>query len=224
MAPEAIGMNASLATASAKAEMNRFTQSMTDLKQRLAATGGEAGQEKQLRKACKDFEAVFIGKMWQEMQKTVPKEGYLHGQQEEMYNSMFEQAMSEHLSEAGGIGLADMLYDQLASRLKTTSQTTLPGNASLDAAGQESNLAAYRSGAAEAEAPHALDGEKGMAIERPQPGGRLGRAAGTAQAGAADAAERDAQDAQAAQLSVQMRSAGEEWVNVDSLEEGDGAS
>ena len=212
MAPESVGMNASLATASAQAEMSRFQTSMADLKTRLAPGKNGEADEKQLRQACKDFEAVFIGKMWQEMQKTVPKEGYLHGKQEEMYTSMFDQAMSEHLAEAGGVGLADMLYDQLASRLKSTSKNTLPGNVGIEPLAEKQGLAAYRPGESGSGEAHALNRGGGMPLERPGLGGSLSLEAEAAK------------DAQAAQLSVQMKSVGEEWVNVDSLEEGDGAS
>ena len=95
-------------------ELVRFKQQMDGLRKQLANTP-EA--KKQLQKACKDFEAIFIGKMWKEMQKTVPKDGYLHGPQDEMYLSMFDQAFSEKMADDGGIGLADMMYDQLSQRL-----------------------------------------------------------------------------------------------------------
>ncbi|MFO7594829.1 MAG: peptidase M23, partial [Desulfocurvibacter africanus] len=35
-----------------------------------------------LREATQDFEAIFIGKLWEQMRNTVPKEGYLHSKQE----------------------------------------------------------------------------------------------------------------------------------------------
>ncbi|MGE4506012.1 MAG: rod-binding protein [Desulfovibrionaceae bacterium] len=111
-----------------RAELNQFKLRMDGLKKRL--TGGPS-EEEQLRKACRDFEAVFIGKLWQEMRKNVPKEGYLHSKQEEMYVSMFDREFSEHMADAGGIGLADMLYEQLARQLKQTSDATVPGGVSI---------------------------------------------------------------------------------------------
>lgn len=98
---------------------------MDSLKQRL---NGAPGEEQQLKKACRDFEAVFIGKLWEQMRRTVPKEEGMHSKQEDMYLSMFDRSFSEEMADSGGIGLADMLYDQLASRLKTTSGETLPGS------------------------------------------------------------------------------------------------
>ncbi|QJB57363.1 rod-binding protein [Pseudodesulfovibrio sp. zrk46] len=107
----------------------RFKQEMDGLKERLSGNSGD--NEKELRKACQDFEAVFISKIWQGMKSTVPKEGYLHSKQEEQYMSMFDREFAEKMSRAGGIGLADMIYDQLSQKLKQTSRDTLSGAAEI---------------------------------------------------------------------------------------------
>lgn len=105
-------------------EMVRFKVKMDSLKQRLQ--GGNP-KEKQLKEAAQNFEAVFISKMWQQMKATVPKEGYMHNNQEDMYLSMFDRAFSEKMAKAGGIGLADMIYGQLSEKLKETSRDALTG-------------------------------------------------------------------------------------------------
>ncbi len=107
----------------------RFKQEMDGLKQRLSGNAGN--KEKQLRKACQDFEAIFISKLWKGMKSTVPKEGYLHSRQEEQYMSMFDREFAEKMARAGGIGLADMIYDQLSQKLKETSRATLVGGAQI---------------------------------------------------------------------------------------------
>lgn len=106
-------------------DMVRFKQEMDGLKQRLGAKGED--REKQLRKVCKDFEAIFISKLWKGMKNTVPKEGYLHSKQEEQYLSMFDREFAQNMAKAGGIGLADMIYEQMSEKLKNTSRTTLGG-------------------------------------------------------------------------------------------------
>lgn len=103
----------------------RFKQEMDGLKSRL--TGDGADKEKQLRKACENFEAVFISKLWKEMKSTVPKEGYLHSKNEDQYMSMFDREFAEKMAQSGGIGLADMIYDQLSEKLKETSRDALTG-------------------------------------------------------------------------------------------------
>jgi Rod binding domain-containing protein len=80
-----------------------------------------------LRETCEGFEAIFIQKMWEEMRNNVPKEGYLHSKDEQMYQSMFDHEFAKKMSSAGGIGLADMLYDQLAQTLGDSSRTSSPG-------------------------------------------------------------------------------------------------
>jgi len=106
-------------------DLIRFKQEMDGLKKRLSE--GVDTKEQQLKKACQNFEAVFIGKLWQQMKQSVPKEGYLHSKQEDSYMGMFDKEFSEKMAQAGGIGLADMIFSQLSEKLKETSKTTLAG-------------------------------------------------------------------------------------------------
>lgn len=110
-------------------ELVRFKSEMDGLKKRLGSDG--EGKQEQLKKACQNFEAVFIGKLWQQMKSTVPKEGYLHSKQEDSYMAMFDRDFSEKMAQAGGIGLADMIYGQLSEKLKETSKSTLGGGVSI---------------------------------------------------------------------------------------------
>lgn len=77
-----------------------------------------------LRKACQDFEAVFIGQIWKQMRSSVPSEGMLHSKEEQSYLSMFDQEMSIKMARSGGIGLSDLLYDNLSQRLLNASKDT----------------------------------------------------------------------------------------------------
>ncbi len=83
-------------------------------------------QEKKLREATEGFEAMFIQKLWQQMRKSVPKEGYLHSQEEDAYLSMFDEELSKKMASAGGIGLGDMLYRELQEQLSRTAGATAP--------------------------------------------------------------------------------------------------
>lgn len=106
------------ALAAKKAQDNdlvAFKQSMDRLKADLSP-GPNAKQK--LRKACTDFEAVFISKLWEQMRATVPKSGMFNSQQEEMYRSMFDREFTEKMAQDGGIGLGDMLYNQLKDKIK----------------------------------------------------------------------------------------------------------
>lgn len=94
-------------------------RSIDALRQRV---GAQPDKAKKLREACEGFESVFLQKMWEQMRTTVPKEGYLHSREEQFWQSMFDQELAKKMSSAGGIGLADMLYDQLSSTLLSASR------------------------------------------------------------------------------------------------------
>ncbi|MDR1124684.1 MAG: rod-binding protein [Deltaproteobacteria bacterium] len=105
-------------------EMIRRKMEIDALRERL--TPGQDPKEK-LREACQGFETIFIQKMWDQMRKNVPKEGYLHSKQESMYQSMYDHEFSRKMAEAGGIGLGDMLYEQLSQTMAESSRTVSPG-------------------------------------------------------------------------------------------------
>ncbi len=102
----------------------RLASQAQTLRRRFEAAGQD---ERKLKDASQDFEAIFIGKLWEQMRATVPKEGYLHSKQEDFYLSMFDHELSRKLSAAGGIGIGDMLYEQLKSQLVRKSQAATPG-------------------------------------------------------------------------------------------------
>jgi Rod binding domain-containing protein/murein DD-endopeptidase MepM/ murein hydrolase activator NlpD len=97
---------------------------MDALRKRLSAA---RDKEADLRGACEGFEAVFLQKMWEQMRKTVPREGFLHSKDEETYQSLFDVELCKKMASAGGIGLADMLYEQLSRQLADSGRTTTPG-------------------------------------------------------------------------------------------------
>lgn len=104
--------------------------SRRDLQTRLAGLGDLGGKKispeakaKKLREACEGFESVFIQKMWQEMRNTLPKNGLLHGREEQFWQDMYDQELSKKMTSAGGIGLADMMYEQLSRNLVSASRS-----------------------------------------------------------------------------------------------------
>ena len=72
-----------------------------------------ATRSERLRRACQDFESLFVYKLLEQMRATVPQDGYLHSRQEDIYNSICDQQVAMALARSGGIGLGEMLYRQL---------------------------------------------------------------------------------------------------------------
>ena len=80
---------------------------LRDLRSRVQPEKGL--DEAKLKKACQDFEAVFIGQIWKQMRSSVPKEGLLHSKEEESYLSMFDQELSVGIGQPDAVSAANPL-------------------------------------------------------------------------------------------------------------------
>lgn len=137
---------------------------MDSLRQRLA---GKPDQKAKLREACEGFESVFIQKMWEQMRSNVQKSGYLHSRDEHMYQGMYDAEFSKKMASAGGIGLADMLYEQLSQRLGESSRTTSTRNSPrLPILPASSSVSALNKSPIAVEEPGKQDG---IALDNKQP-------------------------------------------------------
>ncbi len=99
----------------------------------------DAEKAAKLRDTCENFESIFIQKMWQQMRATLPQENPLVGKEEKFWQSMYDQEFSKKMSQGGGIGLADMMYEQLSENLFNVSKTT--AHATANAKGFEIQVA-----------------------------------------------------------------------------------
>jgi flagellar protein FlgJ len=78
-------------------------------------SGAEDENNRQAREACAEFEALFINMMLKELRATVNKSGLMDGgKAEELYTGLMDTQISRDLATHGGIGLAAMLYRQMA--------------------------------------------------------------------------------------------------------------
>ena len=73
--------------------------------------------EDELMDACKQFEAYFVEQMFKEMMKTIPSESEGSGGMDSMldyYKDVMVQNIAEETADQnGGLGLAQMLYEQM---------------------------------------------------------------------------------------------------------------
>jgi len=83
-----------------------------------------ADKAKKLRESCEGFESIFIQKMWEQMRATIPESGLLKGREEKFWQSMYDQELAKSMAGAGGIGLADMMYEQLSRNLRAAGKST----------------------------------------------------------------------------------------------------
>ncbi len=114
--------NNSFDSASTAAEAASFEAVLRDL-QKKAKVGvnhvvneaAKSQQDKELKEACKGFEAMFLNMMYKQMRATVP-EDTLFGESnaQKIFRDMHDEKLMENIADGGGLGLADMLYKQLS--------------------------------------------------------------------------------------------------------------
>ncbi len=74
----------------------------------------EQVENEKLKEACQGFESIFIQKMWEQMRDTLPKEGLMTSKDEKFWQGMYDQELSKSMTNAGGIGLTDMMMEQMS--------------------------------------------------------------------------------------------------------------
>jgi flagellar protein FlgJ len=93
----------------------------TETLSRCEKTGRPDGQlleikEEKLKKACADFESIFIDYMLKTMRRTIPQSGTNKFAGKDIYSTMIDRKVAENLAKrGGGIGLQEMLLRQLGS-------------------------------------------------------------------------------------------------------------
>lgn len=78
-------------------------------------------EDKKMLEACKQFETIFINQLFSEMRSTVPKDGmFEESTGENIFKGMLDEEYSKQMADAGGIGLAQMIYQQLKQKTAPT--------------------------------------------------------------------------------------------------------
>ena len=72
--------------------------------------GMEPGNKKidreKLKKACADFEALFLAQMLKGMRRTIPQTGLMgSGPGKEIYQTLMDRELSRNMAQRGGMGL-----------------------------------------------------------------------------------------------------------------------
>ncbi len=90
-------------------------------------------KHKDLQKATQQFEGYFLHELLKEMRKTVPDDKLLgdDGNGKQIFQDMMDQTLSDKMASRGDLGMAKMMYDQLAPGLgpdtKTDTKTDTKG-------------------------------------------------------------------------------------------------
>jgi Rod binding domain-containing protein len=73
-------------------------------------------QKQKLKKACEDFEAIMVTYLFKSMRETALKADSedFGGGGKDLYEGMMDETLATQLSHQGELGLAKLLYQQLA--------------------------------------------------------------------------------------------------------------
>ena len=124
-------------SASMAAESVSFEEMLRDLQKKagrtvehVVNTASATQADKELKDACKGFEAMFLGMMYKQMRATVP-ENTLFGESngQKIFRDMYDQKLMDNIADGGGIGLADMLYKQLSPQVNAQAAAAEKGKA-----------------------------------------------------------------------------------------------
>ncbi len=75
---------------------------------------------RRLRRACTEFESLFVAQMLKSMRRTVVEDGLLGNSHESrIVKSMYDENLALALARGGGIGLGQMLFERLRVRNPT---------------------------------------------------------------------------------------------------------
>lgn len=92
-----------------------------------------SNDEKKLKQASKDFEAIFVNQMLEAMDKTVDRENSIMsgGSSEQYFRSMLNEEIAKSMTNrigGSGFGLAEAIYRQMSKQLKTSTTETGAAN------------------------------------------------------------------------------------------------
>ena len=78
-----------------------------------------AMRDAKLKQACADFESILVYYVLNSMRKSLPKnELFGNSEGQKIYKSMADQAMSENIARGRGMGLGELLYNQLTRSVR----------------------------------------------------------------------------------------------------------
>lgn len=96
-------------------KITNIPENFNDLKEIKALE--QRDKKAALRKACQEFEALFLYQILKGLERTVPRSGlFPKSLQEDIYQDLFYQEVSRSLSKRG-VGLGDLLYRKLSKTL-----------------------------------------------------------------------------------------------------------
>lgn len=90
---------------------------------RLRAAQNSAGElrDQELKRVSREFESIFISQLLKVMRETIEESGLTEGGfGKSIYTELFDQEISQTIARRGALGIADLLYKNLAGKETVT--------------------------------------------------------------------------------------------------------
>lgn len=79
----------------------------------------QAGEDKKLKDACVEFEAIMLQQMIKGMRKTIDRSDLIkHTMGQEIFEEMLDESYAKEMAKSNQMGLAEILYRDLSKNLK----------------------------------------------------------------------------------------------------------
>ena len=80
-------------------------------------SGPKKLDREKLKKACEEFESLFIFQMLKSMRETIPQTGFLgNGAAKDIYQNLLDQELSKNMANRKAIGFGELVYKQWIER------------------------------------------------------------------------------------------------------------
>ncbi len=102
------------------AESIRSQAKSTEFEQQLERAYSQKDEE-QLKSACKEFEQILLSMLYKQMRASIPKSDLVERSfAMETFEGMLDDRVTEEAVKGTGIGLGNMLYNNLVRTMRTT--------------------------------------------------------------------------------------------------------
>lgn len=112
---------------------------------RLKFQASQNGGKESLKAAAQQFESYFLQMMLRTMRETLSQDGPFDSQETRMFSEMFDQQVAQKISQTKGLGLADMLVQQMQLSMETQGIKAAPRPYTFPPVAGESAAAPIRS-------------------------------------------------------------------------------
>ena len=91
---------------------------------------GKTNSQTKMEKTARDFESIFIHKLLESMRKAIPKSGLFDSYSIDTFQSMMDEEMAKEMSKRKGMGVGEMVYNDLSRINKLLRGESFPSSQS----------------------------------------------------------------------------------------------